>query len=394
MFGWIYMLAAFQPTDLWPKLPTQSLLELLAPQNVGIVGPFPNGRMGGGMGMRLWSVAAAGGFAAETAVGAVRGPSGGAGSHPFFQIGHCLFTLLAASVGAFLSRWLFGAVVDDESKTITRVSHTVAQPTPRRWWVVPLVFPLSGLAFVSIASAGSILPTGVWAGSTFLLTCCLLGLLAFRALIDRGRREAWLAAALFGTGFMIMAFLRVTYEPWPHLPTTEFLDELRPWLPGFMNGLGADSKSITAANARIREALKQPVPMHFHEETPLEDVLKSVRKATTGTDGKGIPIYVDPIGLSEADKTPTSTVRSIELDGVPLRASLRLCLNQLDLGFRVTDGYLLITAQESLDRSLLSAPEDAFHVVGHCLLAFIAAALGGFAARLLRNGRQIGDCCQ
>ena len=81
-------------------------------------------------------------------------------------------------------------------------------------------------------------------------------------------------------------------------------------------------KSITAANARIHETLKQPVPMHFVEETPLEDVLKFIKQATTGADGKGIPIYVDPIGLAEADKTMTSTIRNIELDGVPSSSEL------------------------------------------------------------------------
>ena len=135
--------------------------------------------------------------------------------------------------------------------------------------------------------------------------------------------------------------------------------------------------------------------MHFNEETPLEDVLNFIKKATSRKDGKGIPIYVDPIGLSEADKTMASTVRNIELDGVPLRVTLRLCLNQLDLAFGVTDGYLLITSEESFDQALLSAPEDAFQAVGHCVLALIAAGIGGLAAPFVcnlasRDGRSTG----
>ena len=52
------------------------------------------------------------------------------------------------------------------------------------------------------------------------------------------------------------------------------------------------------------------VPMKFVEETPLEDIIKHIRQATKSSDmPSGIPIYVDPIGLSEADKTLTSTVR-------------------------------------------------------------------------------------
>ena len=54
VFGWIYMIAAFHPFfGHWPTLPTQSLIELLAPRIAGIDGPFPAfggmGGMGGGM---------------------------------------------------------------------------------------------------------------------------------------------------------------------------------------------------------------------------------------------------------------------------------------------------------------------------------------------------------
>ena len=73
---------------------------------------------------------------------------------------------------------------------------------------------------------------------------------------------------------------------------------------------------------------------------------------------------------------------------------MQRCLKQLDLGFRVTEGYVLITSQESLDQSSRTVAEDAFHVVGHCLLAFIAAGLGGLAgpfvcdlARKARRGK-------
>ena len=102
--------------------------------------------------------------------------------------------------------------------------------------------------------------------------------------------------------------------------------------------------------------------------------------AERGADGKGIPIYVDPIGLLEADKTMTSTLGNMDVDGVPLRTSLRLCLKQLDLTYSVKDGLLFITSLESHDASLLSAWADAFQVVGHCVLALIAAGLGGLAA--------------
>jgi hypothetical protein len=95
--------------------------------------------------------------------------------------------------------------------------------------------------------------------------------------------------------------------------------------------------------------LAKPIPIHFPHETPLEDVLKSIKAATAGPDDHGIPIYVDPVGLQEAEKTMLSPV-TLDLEGVPLRTSLRLLLKQLGLVYTVHDGLLTITSEESVDR--------------------------------------------
>ena len=158
---------------------------------------------------------------------------------------------------------------------------------------------VSGVALIIvIASGGAILKPGLWAGATFILTWLLIGLLALGALIGRATpREAWLGATFFGAGFMILALARAIYQPWAGPPTVDLLNEIRPWLPAFANGRRADANSTTAANARIHEALECRVPMHFVEETPLEDVLNAIKNATRSADGKNLPIYVDPIGL-------------------------------------------------------------------------------------------------
>ena len=80
------------------------------------------------------------------------------------------------------------------------------------------------------------------------------------------------------------------------------------------------SGSATIPNrGRSSPRLEEPVFMKFYEETPLEEVIKHIRESTKSSDMPGgIPIYVDPIGLTEADKTMTSTVRHLELEGVPL----------------------------------------------------------------------------
>ena len=51
--------------------------------------------------------------------------------------------------------------------------------------------------------------------------------------------------------------------------------------------------------------------MPFPNETPLEDVIKYIRASTKSPAfPDGIPIYVDPLGLTEADKTMASPVAS------------------------------------------------------------------------------------
>ena len=100
--------------------------------------------------------------------------------------------------------------------------------------------------------------------------------------------------------------------------------------------------------------LEEPVLMKFTDETPLEDVIKHIKDSTKSSDmPSGIPIYVDPIGLSEADKTMASPIRNLELDGVPLRRTLQLALKQLDLGYFIVDGMLYITSLESAQNSSL-----------------------------------------
>ena len=48
-------------------------------------------------------------------------------------------------------------------------------------------------------------------------------------------------------------------------------------------------------------------------------------------------IYVDPVGLMEAQKSMTSTMRGLDVERVPLRTTLRLMLGQLDLAYVVED---------------------------------------------------------
>jgi tetratricopeptide (TPR) repeat protein len=102
----------------------------------------------------------------------------------------------------------------------------------------------------------------------------------------------------------------------------------------------------------IIKKLSQPIAMKFATETPLEDVKKYIQDATQDELAglpTGIPIYIDPQGLQDVDKTPASTV-SIDLEGIPLKTTLRLLLKQLGMIYTVKDGLLTITSKETEDQ--------------------------------------------
>jgi hypothetical protein len=86
--------------------------------------------------------------------------------------------------------------------------------------------------------------------------------------------------------------------------------------------------------------------MPFGTETPLRNVFQHIRESARDPQGKMIPIYVDPIGLQEAEKTLDSPIL-IQLEDVPVRTTLRLILRQLNLIYKVEDGMLKITAEQS-----------------------------------------------
>jgi RNA polymerase sigma factor (sigma-70 family) len=109
----------------------------------------------------------------------------------------------------------------------------------------------------------------------------------------------------------------------------------------------SDPKGVAESRA-ILEKLEKPISMSFANETPLEDVLKYIKSATQSRNDTGIPIYVDPVGLNEAEKTMTSPVQ-LDLEGVPLKTTLRLLLKQLGLTYWVKDGLLMITSESSED---------------------------------------------
>jgi hypothetical protein len=118
------------------------------------------------------------------------------------------------------------------------------------------------------------------------------------------------------------------------------------------------TKSASSPGASLTKAvlakLDERIPMNFPEDTPLEDILKYVHQATSDPAKKaplnrGIPIYVEPKGLREADLAMSSTT-TINLTGVPLKRSLTRALSKLHLDYTVTDGLLIVSSQARIAR--------------------------------------------
>ena len=95
--------------------------------------------------------------------------------------------------------------------------------------------------------------------------------------------------------------------------------------------------------------LDQPVPMVFPNKIPLKEVLKHIKQATKrGPLDPGLAIYVDPIGLQEAECSLNSTV-TLNVENTPLRDTLPQVLGQLGLSHFVKDGVLIISSPGGID---------------------------------------------
>ncbi len=106
---------------------------------------------------------------------------------------------------------------------------------------------------------------------------------------------------------------------------------------------------LTPKTKAVLAQLDEPIAMTFPDETPLGDLLMYVTEATTSAKTLGIPIVVDALGLQEVRQTLQSTV-SIDLEGVPLKTTLRLILDQLGLAYTIKDGLVVISSRAIIER--------------------------------------------
>lgn len=244
------------------------------------------------------------------------------------------------------------------------------------------------IVYVALAISGLRFASGLMGGITCLLSLGLL-MLGVAGVVYRrnGQQAFYLGFVLFGWGYIAMAQQTWSVEhatdEWG-LFTTKILDALQPYIEsdddGSLHWMGFGS----AATHKIWLELEKQVSMPFANETSIEDILKYIKTVTSrpGLEG-GIPIYVDPIGLSESEKTMASTV-TLDVEGVPLRKTLKLILSQLDMTYIVKDGLLTITSKDS-DGPRSWEPTPEFRRVGHCVIAVVFGFLGGCATRLFHG---------
>jgi hypothetical protein len=296
----------------------------------------------------------------------------------FFVTCHSLFGLAFAVVGGLLAVFLFrGQTARPEAV----VSPMVEARALRRGWRRPaVVVPAAFVVGAAVVLAGLRWAPVIMCGVTVFVTWGLLVLAAVGAACRRARaRAAWLGAALFGIGYMVLIFGANPERPdGPRAATHLLLRALRPsW---YLGEFPPPSAEAVVTNAWIREVFSRPIPMRYAQETPLEDVLKAIQFATQGPDGRRLFFYVDSAGLQEVERTLASPI-TIDLEGVPLRTTLAMILSQLDLTYEIQEGLVYITSERARDQWPFSVGVDPYLTVGHCLLALLAAGLGAVLAR-------------
>ncbi len=97
---------------------------------------------------------------------------------------------------------------------------------------------------------------------------------------------------------------------------------------------------------KILQKLDEPITIPLPSDTGLDEVMKYIKSASSEANYAGIQYYLDRVGLAEADRTETSTVK-IELENIPLKTALKLILDQLGLTYTLKDGILKIDNKDS-----------------------------------------------
>jgi RNA polymerase sigma factor (sigma-70 family) len=97
----------------------------------------------------------------------------------------------------------------------------------------------------------------------------------------------------------------------------------------------------------ILQRLDLPIDAEFPMGTNLSTILKTIKAATTSATFKGIPIYVSPTGLREANHSIDMAV-TINLKQQPVRVILQQALAGSGLSYIVRDRFLMIDSRSAI----------------------------------------------
>ena len=112
--------------------------------------------------------------------------------------------------------------------------------------------------------------------------------------------------------------------------------------------------SVEDKNEQIRRKLEMTIPHEMPPKATLSHVLKALKKLTTDATFPGIPIYVDPVGLAEANMTVESEIK-LDYKDLPvpqnIKMVLTLALRSSGLSYEVRDGLLMVSTALSHPRA-------------------------------------------
>ncbi len=111
--------------------------------------------------------------------------------------------------------------------------------------------------------------------------------------------------------------------------------------------LGDVSMRMTPAEKMIREKMVESIDVTF-DNRPLSQAMETINQMT------GIPIYIDPIGISAEGITSGQPV-TLQLGGTPisLKSALNLMLDPYGLTYTIKNEVLNITSKQTTNRELI-----------------------------------------
>jgi hypothetical protein len=307
----------------------------------------------------------------------------------YYQIGHCLWSMLVALLGGVFAGVAYGPAADASAGggTATRWA-----PQPKRsnarvaivWSAVLLASALC--AFVSFLTRSEMCVDAVVLATYGILAFALLGVLSQPLHV----RSPWAGAAVFGWGYLLATIatpaLRDSHHDpiLPSLFSESAIHNAYVAFPDLPRALRVLEDTAKWNRTPIRKALDQYVysPAGSHEVT-LSEFLAILRTVTRSPElQNGIPIYVEPAGLQEAEKTTSSTAfLNIEATGVTIHSILEQFVQQLDMECFASGDMVVITyrAPEIVDYRRWGELQR----LGHCVITILAMALGWYASRLV-----------